>query len=72
MAFRYNDVDYGYNKVFTGIGAIIQGRRSYDIEIEHGWENAHPCRPLYCRTICRSANLNEKTLSSLLKTSKRC
>jgi dihydrofolate reductase len=40
--FRYNDVDYGYNEFFAGIGAIIQGRRTYDIEVKHGWENAHP------------------------------
>lgn len=40
--FRYNDVDYGYNEFFSSIGAIIQGRRSYDIEIQHGWENVHP------------------------------
>jgi dihydrofolate reductase len=40
--FRYNDVDYGYDDFFAGVGAIIQGRRAYDIEIQHGWENAHP------------------------------
>jgi dihydrofolate reductase len=40
--FRYNDVDYGYNQFFAGVGAIIQGRRAYDIEVQHGWENAHP------------------------------
>lgn len=34
--FRYNDVDYRYNEFFSGIGAIIQGRRSYDVEIQHG------------------------------------
>ncbi|MBI4379325.1 MAG: dihydrofolate reductase [Nitrospinae bacterium] len=40
--FRYNDVDYGYNEFFSGIGAIIQGRRAYEVEVKHGWENAHP------------------------------
>jgi dihydrofolate reductase len=40
--FRYNDVEYGYNEFFSSIGAIIQGRRAYDIEIQHGWEKAHP------------------------------
>jgi dihydrofolate reductase len=40
--FRYNDVDYGYNAFFSSIGTIIQGRRTHDIEIQHGWENAHP------------------------------
>ena len=40
--FRYNEVDYGYAEFFSSIGAIIQGRRAYDIEAQHGWENAHP------------------------------
>jgi dihydrofolate reductase len=40
--FPYNDVDYGYEEFFSHIGAIIQGRRTYDVEIQHGWENAHP------------------------------
>lgn len=40
--FRYNDVDYGFNEFFSTIGAIIQGRRAYDIEVGHGWENPHP------------------------------
>jgi dihydrofolate reductase len=40
--FRYNDVNYGYNEFFATIGAIIQGRRTYDVEVQQGWENAHP------------------------------
>ena len=40
--FRYNDVDYGYDEFFSTIGVIIQGRRTYDIEMQYGWENAHP------------------------------
>jgi dihydrofolate reductase len=40
--FRYNDVNYGYNEFFTRVGAIIQGRRTYDIEMQHGWENEYP------------------------------
>lgn len=39
--FRYNDVDYGFDEFFSGIGAIIQGRRTYDVEKQHGWEYAH-------------------------------
>ncbi len=39
--FRYNDVDYGYNEFFSGIGAIIEGRRTYDLEVQQGWESAH-------------------------------
>lgn len=38
----YNGVEYGYNEFFAGIGAIIVGSRTYDIEVAHGWENAHP------------------------------
>jgi dihydrofolate reductase len=40
--FRYNDVDYGYDQFFARIGAIIQGRRSYELELQQGWENVHP------------------------------
>lgn len=40
--FRYNDVDYGYDEFFSGIGAIIQGRRTYEVEVKNRWENAHP------------------------------
>lgn len=40
--FRYNDVDYGFDKFFSGIGAIIQGRRAYEIEVKNGMENAYP------------------------------
>jgi dihydrofolate reductase len=40
--FRYNDVDYGFDEFFAGIGVIIQGRRAYDIELRNGWEYAHP------------------------------
>ena len=40
--FRYNDVDYGFNEFFSGIGAIIQGRRAYEIEVKHGWETPTP------------------------------
>jgi dihydrofolate reductase len=39
---RYTDVDYGFNKFFASIGVIIQGRRAYDIEAQHGWEPPHP------------------------------
>lgn len=37
----YNDVEYGYQRFYTTIGAIIQGRRTYDIEVANGWENSH-------------------------------
>ena len=40
--FPYNDVDYGFDEFFSHIGAIIQGRRSYEIEVQHGWETPHP------------------------------
>ncbi len=40
--FRYNDVDYGFDAFFTGIGAIIQGRRTYEVEIKNGWETSAP------------------------------
>ena len=40
--FPYNDVDYGFDVFFSHIGAIIQGRRSYEVEAQHGWETPHP------------------------------
>ncbi|CAH2404615.1 dihydrofolate reductase family protein [Mesorhizobium escarrei] len=40
--FQFNDVDYGYDAFFSRIGAIVEGRRAYDLEIKHGWEHAHP------------------------------
>jgi dihydrofolate reductase len=42
----FQDVDYDYEAFFSKIGAIIEGRRTYDIEIKNGWENAHPV-PLF-------------------------
>lgn len=38
----YQNVDYGFESFFSKIGAIIQGRRTYDIEIKSGWAHAHP------------------------------
>ena len=31
---RYSNVDYGFKEFLTGIGAIVMGRRSYDIGVE--------------------------------------
>ncbi len=42
----YEDVDYDYEAFFSTIGAIIEGRRTYDIEVKNGWELAHPV-PLF-------------------------
>jgi dihydrofolate reductase len=39
---RYNDVDYGFEEFYSHIGAIIQGRRAYDVELRNGWEYAPP------------------------------
>ncbi len=40
--FRYNDVDYEFDEFFSGIGAVIQGRRTYDIEVRNGWRMPTP------------------------------
>lgn len=40
--YRYNDVDYGFNEFFSSIGAIIQGRRAYEVEMKNGWETPTP------------------------------
>lgn len=53
--FSYNDVDYGFDEFFSHIGAIIQGRRSYDVEAQHGWETPHPVP-----TFVLSHNITEK------------
>jgi dihydrofolate reductase len=45
----YNDVDYGFDAFFAGIGAIIQGRRAHDIETQHGWNALH-ARPTFVLT----------------------
>jgi dihydrofolate reductase len=39
---RYKDVDYGFDEFFAGVGAIIQGKRAYELEVAAGYENAHP------------------------------
>lgn len=39
---RYDNVDYGFEEFFSQIGAIIQGRRTYDVEVKGGYENVHP------------------------------
>jgi dihydrofolate reductase len=38
----YSDVDYEFDKFLSTIGAIIVGRRTYDIEVARGWESGHP------------------------------
>lgn len=40
--YRYNDVDYGFTEFFSGIGAVIQGRRAYEVEEKNGWETPTP------------------------------
>jgi dihydrofolate reductase len=34
---RYNNVDYGLQEFLNRVGAIIMGRRSYDIGVEQKW-----------------------------------
>lgn len=36
----YQGVEYEYEEFFAKIGAVIKGRRTYDIEVKNGWENA--------------------------------
>ena len=42
----YQSVDYDYDAFFSTIGAIIEGRRTYDIEVRNGWQHARPV-PLF-------------------------
>jgi dihydrofolate reductase len=39
---RYQHIDYGFDEFFNSVGAMIQGRRAYDIEKQQGWEYPHP------------------------------
>jgi dihydrofolate reductase len=39
---EYNEIDYGYNDFFKTIGSLIEGRRTYDIEVQKGWVGVHP------------------------------
>jgi len=34
---RYKNVEYGFNDFLSGVGAMIMGRRSYDIGVEQSW-----------------------------------
>jgi dihydrofolate reductase len=54
--FPYNEVDYRFDEFFSHIGAIIQGRRTYDIEVQHGWVTPHPVP-----TFVLSHDIPEKT-----------
>ncbi|NJD78604.1 MAG: dihydrofolate reductase [Candidatus Methanoperedens sp.] len=36
----YQGIEYGYEEFLAKIGAVIKGRRTYDIEVRNGWENA--------------------------------
>jgi dihydrofolate reductase len=34
---RYGNVEYGFNDFLAGVGAIVMGRRSYDVGVEQRW-----------------------------------
>jgi len=34
---RYANVDYGFSEYLSNVGAIIMGRRSYDVGVEQNW-----------------------------------
>ena len=37
----YQDVETGYKEFFASVGAIIEGRRTYEIEVKNGWDKLH-------------------------------
>ncbi len=37
----YQDVEAGYQEFIAGVGAIIEGRRTYEIEVKNGWDKVH-------------------------------
>ena len=34
---RYGNVEYGFKEFLAGVGAIVMGRRSYDVGVEQQW-----------------------------------
>jgi dihydrofolate reductase len=34
---RYENVEYGFKDFLAGVGAIVMGRRSYDVGVEQNW-----------------------------------
>jgi dihydrofolate reductase len=34
---RYENVEYGFNDFLKSVGAIVMGRRSYDVGVEQNW-----------------------------------
>lgn len=76
--FRYNDVDYGFDKFFSGIGAIIQGRRTYEVEVKNGWETPTPLptfvlshHPQECKPQRSNLVFTDEDISDVLKKAKR-
>ena len=37
----YQDVDYDFQGFYKNIGAIVVGRKTYDIEVKNGWDRVH-------------------------------
>ncbi len=37
----YQGIETGYKEFFAGVGAIIEGRRTYEIEVKNGWDKLH-------------------------------
>lgn len=52
----------GSNEFFAGIGAIIEGRRTYDIEVRNGWENAHPVPTFIAAVVARAKQVTGKDI----------
>ena len=58
---KYEKVDYGYGKFLSGIGAIIEGRRTYDIEVKLGVRHLIP-QFVLCHDIKGKRANNKKIL----------
>ncbi len=38
----FEDVDYGYDAFIASVGAVVLGRRTYDVAVESGWGWPYP------------------------------
>ncbi len=38
----FEDVDYGYDAFIESVGAVVLGRRTYDVAVESGWGWPYP------------------------------
>lgn len=54
----YDDLsEYGFDEFIAGIGAIVMGKRSYDIGVKSGWFEGKPYGPSSVFVVCEEKPL---------------